>query len=43
MYATNVNTSEAIETDILVDYLDSGDYVLRVAYGNTRLVGDFSL
>ena len=43
VYATNVNTSEAIETDILVDYLDSGDYVLRVAYGNTRLVGDFSL
>lgn len=43
VYVSSVNTSEVVEADVLLDYLDAGDYVLRLAYGNTKLVGDFSL
>ena len=43
MYQTVVDTFSSPEVIIPVDGLSSGNYSVKIAYGSTKLIGDFQL
>ena len=43
VYQTSVDTTSALEVIIPVDGLSTGKYSVKIAYGSTKLIGDFQL